>query len=119
MSQRPTKIPGGESTVTICERNMPVPLTDLKNGERLQITLKDHPSMSFRNKGHVDIELRYKPTAPGKGKPMLEKITVTENEKYPTITATVVEPIAKSPQKKRHPTKLDKAVRFFFFLKST
>ncbi|XP_037902954.1 uncharacterized protein LOC119646548 isoform X2 [Hermetia illucens] len=50
--------------------------------DRLYITLKDHPSLSFRNKGHVDIELRYKTDKTDKKPKMqLEKITVTEKPK--------------------------------------
>ncbi|XP_073818261.1 uncharacterized protein isoform X2 [Musca autumnalis] len=64
-------IGGATSMVTLCDRDIPTTGTSTvaagptggKNAESLQITLKDHPSMSFRNKGHVDIEVRYKPTA--------------------------------------------------------
>uniref|UniRef100_A0A1A9WUY4 Uncharacterized protein n=1 Tax=Glossina brevipalpis TaxID=37001 RepID=A0A1A9WUY4_9MUSC len=74
------------STLTLCERDVEATADD-KNAESLQITLKDHPSMSFRNKGHLDIEVRYKPTAVAiaKGKPMLEKILITENDKCPLM----------------------------------
>lgn len=66
------------STVTICEReHHPLKGNANANGESLHIELKEHPSMSFRNKGHVDIELRYKPSPlPCKGKPTLDKIVV-------------------------------------------
>ncbi|XP_068157365.1 uncharacterized protein [Drosophila tropicalis] len=73
------------STVTICERELPPPKARHPAGESLQIQLKEHPSMSFRNKGHVDIELRYqKPSPPCKGKPpLLDKIVVSESEGPP------------------------------------
>ncbi|KAM7361000.1 uncharacterized protein ACRADG_009147 isoform 2-T2 [Cochliomyia hominivorax] len=88
------------STLTLCERDVGTVATSSggvdgvaggikkdanKQAESLQITLKDHPSMSFRNKGHVDIEVRYKPNAATKGKPMLEKIVVTESDKCPLL----------------------------------
>lgn len=89
------------STLTLCERDVGTAATSsggggggvaasnkgagTKQAESLQITLKDHPSMSFRNKGHVDIEVRYKPNAATKGKPMLEKIVVTESDKCPLM----------------------------------
>ncbi|XP_037943600.1 uncharacterized protein LOC119676432 [Teleopsis dalmanni] len=81
------------STVTICEREGPGTLTvpsKTKNGER-----------------HVDIEVRYKPTI-GKGKPMLEKIVVTETDKCPLAPAQQSE-ATKSPQKKKQSFKMDKA----------
>ncbi|XP_034487832.1 uncharacterized protein LOC117791990 [Drosophila innubila] len=54
------------STVTICEREHP---------------LKAGVSLAQNANGHVDIELRYKPSPPCKGKPMLDKIVVnSENE---------------------------------------
>ncbi|KAM8703958.1 hypothetical protein ACLKA7_008563 [Drosophila subpalustris] len=69
------------STVTICEREHPLKAAvNAQNGESLHIELKQHPSMSFRNKGHVDIELRYKPSPPCKGKPMLDKICINNSE---------------------------------------
>ncbi|XP_058976277.1 uncharacterized protein LOC101892239 isoform X2 [Musca domestica] len=73
-------IGGATSMVTLCDRDIPTtatsgggagggaPAVGGKNAESLHITLKDHPSMSFRNKGHVDIEVRYKPTAADVGK---------------------------------------------------
>ncbi|KAH8417319.1 hypothetical protein KR222_008760 [Zaprionus bogoriensis] len=74
------------STVTICEREHPhkagVSLPHNANGESLHIELKEHPSMSFRNKGHVDIELRYKPSPPCKGKPTLDKIVVHSESEH-------------------------------------
>lgn len=103
---RPTQ---ANSTLTLCERdvgtaatssgdggvgaaagtttagNGGIKVTANKHAESLQITLKDHPSMTFRNKGHVDIEVRYKPNAATKGKPMLEKIVVTESDKCPLL----------------------------------
>ena len=90
---RPTQ---ASSTLTLCERDMATAATNTsenidanaKHAESLQITLKDHPSMSFRNKGHVDIEVRYKPNAATKGKPMLEKIMVTESDKCPLLMDT-------------------------------
>ena len=94
---RPTQ---ASSTLTLCERDMATATTsngetafkandaNAKHAESLQITLKDHPSMSFRNKGHVDIEVRYKPNAATKGKPMLEKIVVTESDKCPLLMDT-------------------------------
>ncbi|KAH8272649.1 hypothetical protein KR044_008479 [Drosophila immigrans] len=73
------------STVTICEREQPykagVHVAQKVNGESIHIELKEHPSMSFRNKEHVDIELRYKPSSPCKTQVMLNKIVVnSENE---------------------------------------
>uniref|UniRef100_A0A1B0BMH9 Uncharacterized protein n=1 Tax=Glossina palpalis gambiensis TaxID=67801 RepID=A0A1B0BMH9_9MUSC len=90
-----------DSTLTLCERDVETTADD-KNAERLQITLKDHPSMSFRNKGHLDIEVRYKPTAVAvaKGKPVLEKIVVTENDKCPLLE--------KNEDKTRSESKLNK-----------
>ncbi|XP_075163147.1 LOW QUALITY PROTEIN: uncharacterized protein LOC142235771 [Haematobia irritans] len=94
---RPPPIGGTTSMINLCDRDIPTAATSVgggggggpgaggKNAESLHITLKDHPSMSFRNKGHVDIEVRYKPTPVGKGKPMLEKIVVTESDKCPII----------------------------------
>lgn len=89
------------STLTLCERDVGTAATSChedstagagvskpggnKHAESLQITLKDHPSMSFRNKGHVDIEVRYKPNAAAKCKPLLEKIVVTESDKCPLL----------------------------------
>ncbi|ALC47962.1 CG15564 [Drosophila busckii] len=68
------------STVTICERELPpkpsVAMSQNANGERLQIELKEHPSMSFRNKSHVDIELRYRPSPKCDGQSLLDKIVV-------------------------------------------
>lgn len=96
------------STVTICERDIPhkhgVSLpAHAANGESLHIELKEHPSMSFRNKGHVDIELRYKPSPPCKGKPTLDKIVVhSESEQQ------LHEKLAS--QKKKLQAKLEKPV---------
>lgn len=101
------------STVTICEREIPhkpgagvgVGLAKNANGESLHIQLKEHPSMSFRNKGHVDIELRYKPSPPCKGKPLLDKIVVSESEQR---SCPLQEKLAS--QKKRLQAKLEKPV---------
>lgn len=113
----------GGSTLTLCERDVPTGATSIggggglgpvpgKNAESLQITLKDHPSMSFRNKGHVDIEVRYKPTAAGKGKPMLEKIVVTESDKCPLMEERKCGPIAsKCLKTKKMLDKIEKPVR--------
>lgn len=61
--------------------------------------------MSFRNKGHVDIELRYKPTPPCKGKPTLDKIVVhSESE----LQQQQHEKLAS--QKKKLQAKLEKPV---------
>lgn len=103
------------SSVTICERD--IPLNGIKNGETLQIILKDHPSLSFRNKGHVDIEVRYKPNAAiGKVKPMLEKIVVTDSDKCPgMVQGTPVLTANKSPTKKSFLDKHEKPVRIVFY----
>lgn len=107
-----------DSTLTLCERDVETTADD-KNAERLQITLKDHPSMSFRNKGHLDIEVRYKPTAVAvaKGKPVLEKIVVTENEKCPLLEKneekTKLE--SKLNKTKKNLEKLEKSVRGLAF----
>ncbi|XP_026831797.1 uncharacterized protein LOC6554858 isoform X1 [Drosophila erecta] len=98
------------STVTICEREIPhkpgagvgVNVAKNANGESLHIELKEHPSMSFRNKGHVDIELRYKPSPPCKGKPLLEKIVVSESEQRCPLQEKL------ATQKKRLQAKLEK-----------
>ncbi|XP_033232699.1 uncharacterized protein [Drosophila pseudoobscura] len=98
------------STVTICEREIPhkhgagvgVGLAKNANGESLHIQLKEHPSMSFRNKGHVDIELRYKPSPPCKGKPLLEKIVVSESDQRCPLQEKL------ASQKKRLQAKLEK-----------
>ncbi|KAH8294085.1 hypothetical protein KR054_008229 [Drosophila jambulina] len=98
------------STVTICEREIPhkpgagvgVGLAKNANGESLHIQLKEHPSMSFRNKGHVDIELRYKPSPPCKGKPLLDKIVVSESEQRCPLQEKL------ATQKKRLQAKLEK-----------
>ncbi|XP_011203593.3 uncharacterized protein LOC105226428 isoform X1 [Bactrocera dorsalis] len=83
-----------------------------KNGETLHITLKDHPSMSFRNKGHLDIEVRYKPgaaAAGGKGKPLLEKIVVSDSDKCPLAQGVQTQSLLKgSPRKKKLVAKLEK-----------
>ncbi|XP_017482597.1 PREDICTED: homeobox protein 2-like, partial [Rhagoletis zephyria] len=83
-----------------------------KNGETLHITLKDHPSMSFRNKGHLDIEVRYKPgaaAAGGKGKPLLEKIVVSDSDKCPLAQGIHAQPALRgSPRKKKLIAKLEK-----------
>ncbi|CAD6992491.1 unnamed protein product [Ceratitis capitata] len=81
-----------------------------KNGETLHITLKDHPSMSFRNKGHLDIEVRYKAgAAGGKGKPLLEKIVVSDSDKCPMVQGVPAPPCVKgSPRKKKLVAKLEK-----------
>lgn len=100
------------STVTICEREIPhkpgaavgVNVAKNANGESLHIELKEHPSMSFRNKGHVDIELRYKPSPPCKGKPLLEKIVVSESEQRCPLQEKL------ATQKKRLQAKLEKPV---------
>jgi len=100
------------STVTICEREIPhkpgagvgVNVAKNANGESLHIELKEHPSMSFRNKGHVDIELRYKPSPPCKGKPLLEKIVVSESEQRCPLQEKL------ASQKKRLQAKLEKPV---------
>ncbi|KNC30700.1 hypothetical protein FF38_11659 [Lucilia cuprina] len=76
---------GGGATNTGAGGGVGIKSDGNKHAESLQITLKDHPSMSFRNKGHVDIEVRYKPNAATKGKPMLEKIVVTESDKCPLL----------------------------------
>ncbi|XP_030244723.1 uncharacterized protein LOC115564497 isoform X1 [Drosophila navojoa] len=93
------------STVTICERELPlkpgVSLGHNANGESIHIELKEHPSMSFRNKGHLDIELRYKPSPPCKGKPMLDKIVVNSESEHP-----LQEKLAN--QKKKLQAKLEK-----------
>lgn len=84
-----------------------------KNGETLHITLKDHPSMSFRNKGHLDIEVRYKPGAAGggKGKPLLEKIVVSDSDKCPLVEGVQSQSLLKgSPRKKKLVAKLEKPV---------
>lgn len=95
------------STVTICERELPlkpaVSLGHNANGESIHIELKEHPSMSFRNKGHLDIELRYKPSPPCKGKPMLDKIVVNSESEHP-----LQEKLAN--QKKKLQAKLEKPV---------
>lgn len=85
-----------------------------KNGETLHITLKDHPSMSFRNKGHLDIEVRYKAgAAGGKGKPLLEKIVVSDSDKCPMVQGVPAPPCVKgSPRKKKLVAKLEKPVSF-------
>lgn len=102
--------------VTLCDRDVPTTAASGaagggpgggKNAESLQITLKDHPSMSFRNKGHVDIEVRYKPTAIGKGKPMLEKIVVTESDKCPIVEEKRC-PAAVGPHGLKHKKMLEK-----------
>ncbi|XP_028900579.2 uncharacterized protein LOC105219048 isoform X2 [Zeugodacus cucurbitae] len=82
-----------------------------KNGETLHITLKDHPSMSFRNKGHLDIEVRYKPGAAtgSKGKPLLEKIVVSDSDKCPLVQGVQTQSVLKcSPRKKKLVAKLEK-----------
>ncbi|EDV93944.1 GH19602 [Drosophila grimshawi] len=56
------------STVTICEREHP-----LKGGVSLA---QNAPN------GHVDIELRYKPSPPCKGKAMLDKIVVNSETEH-------------------------------------
>ncbi|XP_030376515.1 AF4/FMR2 family member 4 [Scaptodrosophila lebanonensis] len=81
------------STVTICEREMPPkPNVSLggtaKNGER-----------------HVDIELRYKPSPQCKGKPLLDKIVVSESDRCPLQSAHQ-EKLAS--QKKKLQAKLEK-----------
>ncbi|XP_055902476.1 uncharacterized protein LOC129938764 isoform X2 [Eupeodes corollae] len=50
----------------------------------LQIILKDHPAMTFRNKGHVDIEVCYKSLP--KGKQTLDKIVVNKKDECPSST---------------------------------
>lgn len=50
----------------------------------LQIILKDHPAMTFRNKGHVDIEVCYKSLP--KGKQTLDKIVVNKKDDCPSST---------------------------------
>ncbi|XP_023169631.1 uncharacterized protein LOC111598564 isoform X2 [Drosophila hydei] len=57
--------------------------------------------MSFRNKGHVDIELRYRPSPPCKGKSMLDKIVVNSESEHP-----LQEKLAN--QKKKLQAKLEK-----------
>lgn len=95
------------STVTICEREHPLKpgasLGHNANGESVHIELKEHPSMSFRNKGHVDIELRYRPSPPCKGKSMLDKIVVNSESEHP-----LQEKLAN--QKKKLQAKLEKPV---------
>lgn len=98
--------------MTICERDIPhkhgvsLPVNG-GNGESLHIELKEHPSMSFRNKGHVDIELRYKPTPPCKGKPTLDKIVV-HSESEQQQQQQLHEKLAS--QKKKLQAKLEKPV---------
>lgn len=90
-----------------------VGLGSTKNGETLHITLKDHPSMSFRNKGHLDIEVRYKPAAAAgsKSKPLLEKIVVSDSDKCPLVQSKQTQQGLKgSPRKKKLVAKLEKPV---------
>jgi len=95
--------------VTICEREHPLKAgvslaQNSQNGESLHIELKEHPSMSFRNKGHVDIELRYKPSPPCKGKPMLDKIVVNSENEHLHLQEKL------ASQKKKLQAKLEKPV---------
>lgn len=56
--------------------------------EHLEITFKDHPTMSFHNKSHLDIEVRYKPVTSKQIKPELEKIFLHEkadNKCFPIL----------------------------------
>jgi len=97
------------STVTICEREHPLKAgvslaQNSHNGESLHIELKEHPSMSFRNKGHVDIELRYKPSSPCKGKPILDKIVVNSENEHLHLQEKL------ASQKKKLQAKLEKPV---------
>ncbi|XP_013116737.2 uncharacterized protein LOC106094095 isoform X2 [Stomoxys calcitrans] len=64
---------GAASMVTLCDRDIPTAATSVGAG--------GGPVAG----GHVDIEVRYKPTPAGKGKPMLEKIVVTESDKCPIV----------------------------------
>ncbi|XP_067632310.1 uncharacterized protein [Eurosta solidaginis] len=121
--------PGADNVLTVCERSagdvgvnskvvatntnansgsgagVDVGLGTTKNGETLHITLKGHPSMSFRNKGHLDIEVCYKPGAGGcggKGKPLLEKIVVSDSDKCPLAQGIQAQSVPKnSPRKKK------------------
>ncbi|BFF92027.1 uncharacterized protein DMAD_10172 [Drosophila madeirensis] len=79
------------STVTICEREIPH-----KHGAGLGVGLSKNAN------GHVDIELRYKPSPPCKGKPLLEKIVVSESEQRCPLQEKLVS------QKKRLQAKLEK-----------
>lgn len=91
------------SIVTICEREHPVKagvsLGHNANGESVQ----EHPSMSFRNKGHMDIELRYRPPPPCKSKPTLDKTLANSEGDHPLQQKLV-------SQKKKLQTKLEKPV---------
>nr|XP_017089295.1 uncharacterized protein LOC108120258 [Drosophila bipectinata] len=80
------------STVTICEREIPH-----KPGAGVGVGLAKNAN------GHVDIELRYKPSPPCKGKPLLDKIVVSESEQR---SCPLQEKLA--TQKKRLQAKLEK-----------
>ncbi|EDV42036.1 uncharacterized protein Dana_GF17202 [Drosophila ananassae] len=80
------------STVTICEREIPH-----KPGAGVGVGLAKNAN------GHVDIELRYKPSPPCKGKPILDKIVVSESEQR---SCPLQEKLAS--QKKRLQAKLEK-----------
>ncbi|XP_053954242.1 uncharacterized protein LOC128860627 [Anastrepha ludens] len=105
------KVGATNTKVTDSSGGVGVGLGATKNGETLHITLKDHPSMSFRNKGHLDIEVRYKQGAGAgvKVKPLLEKIVVSDSDKCPLVQGIQAEPVVRgSPRKKKLVAKLEK-----------